>query len=495
MELSNIVRADIFPELGVAVQELNSAKPLLSQNRIATLTALGPSIKQLARRIDDLAEAIVAGSVIRYAKMREAIPVAAAQSRGSKVAGVLTAAERSWLADISDNVRILRYTFNGNVYAGRPDEWTADRQADEQPAASADAFLSTNLSAVLEKVGEDAADEMLEAAIVLTDGRHNTADQKSVSAAMSRCTNFPSLQCRLEVRRPADIIVHHVDAPTAVIENDNIVIDAIISTYQCEHETGVIKLVVDGKVIDQKAIEITSDRSDHRISFATKAKNLGRHAFELRFDPLSMESNLGNNAVHCEVEVIADKIRVLLADDSPRWEFRYLLNLFDRDSQIEFDRLLFQPRRYGTGKMTGHTSLPDDVELWSSYRVVILGDLQPDELNAQSQASLSEYVRRLGGTLVVIAGSKSMPHKFSGQPLEGLLPVEPANSPLQADDGYTLGLTSAGRFENSMQLGDGALDSDHIWRNVRGTAGAVSFKLLETQTKRASSDSGDTKQR
>jgi hypothetical protein len=470
--LSKSMSDDLFPNPQTAMRGVNSGTTVLSRKSIADLIAMGPHFETLAREFTVLSEQLATQAGTR---------TSSSQTRAGKVASVLQTAEKSWLKDIADDVRILRYQFDGVVHAAGPTDWNRARHTANAPPSPTNESGTTNLSAVLEKLGADAKSEMLAAAIVLTDGRHNSEGRQPIDVATSALHELPVYAVPIGSSKMAtDVFVHHVDAPTAVIENDDIVIDAIVSAYQCAGETGVISLIENNEVLKRQTIEITSDRSDHRVSFTTKAEHLGRHAYQLRFDPLSVESNHANNVANVELDVIADKIRVLLADDRPRWEYRYLLNLFDRDKQIECDRLLFQPRRYGTGKLNGRQTLPDNPDLWSTYRVVILGDLNTEQLDANSQASLSEYVRRHGGTLVVIAGMHNMPHKFAEQPMTSLLPVEPGNLSVLADSGYSLSLTSAGRFANFMQLANGTFDSDRVWRDM---SQSLPIQFLSTYSK------------
>jgi len=68
--------------------------------------------------------------------------------------------------------------------------------------------------------------------------------------------------------------------------------------------------------------------------------------------------------------------------------------------------------------------LPDGVDEWARFRVVILGDVGPKDLNADRLNALEQFVQVRGGTLILIAGDEMMPAAFAGTPLERMLPVE-----------------------------------------------------------------------
>ena len=53
------------------------------------------------------------------------------------------------------------------------------------------------------------------------------------------------------------------------------------------------------------------------MSFSTKADRIGTKSCRLEVEPFEGEINFENNSAQLEVEVTADKIRVLLADNFP----------------------------------------------------------------------------------------------------------------------------------------------------------------------------------
>jgi hypothetical protein len=158
-------------------------------------------------------------------------------------------------------------------------------------------------------------------------------------------------------------------------------------------------------------------------------------------------------------------VRVLLADSVARWEYRYLNQLFRRDQHVECDELLFYPRLHGSGKLATRPAFPRDLEGWARYDVVILGDLAPTQLSAESQQALVEFVRTRGGSLLLVAGQNSMPGEFANQPLFELLPVEKA-SDVVPQQGYSLRLTEEGRFQSALLIADSAEDSRRAWQRV-----------------------------
>ena len=102
------------------------------------------------------------------------------------------------------------------------------------------------------------------------------------------------------------------------------------------------------------------------------------------------------------------------------------------------------PKLIATGHLEESKHLPTSIEGWSNYDVVILGDLEPDVFDVMQQQSLEEWVRKRGGSVVVIAGADYMPHGYRRGPLTDLLPVQEGPRHSVEREGYVPAFTPEG---------------------------------------------------
>lgn len=157
------------------------------------------------------------------------------------------------------------------------------------------------------------------------------------------------------------------------------------------------------------------------------------------------EASLDNNQAQVVVAVNEDPLRVLLLDQGPRWDSRYLSALFDRDRRVALDRRYRQVRL-----PRGDTELlPPTQDELDRYDVVVLGDLAASELPPEAQARLTSFVGNRGGFLILLAGPRAMPADYTLGGLADVLPVAPAltvadPSTAIARSGHVLRLTRAG---------------------------------------------------
>src|SRR6185436_9265727 len=225
-----------------------------------------------------------------------------------------------------------------------------------------------------------------------------------------------------------------------------------------------VQLLDGDRVVDQQTITVNTEVYDNRVQLRWKAADLGKHTLAFRVLPVSDERSEENNAAKADIHVMEDKIRVLVADNFPRWETRYLLNLFKRDDRVEFEQLLFEPER-ATGTSV-RSAFPNSLEEWSKYRVIILGDVLPSQLTPEHQKLLREYLTEAGGNLIIVAGKEAMPGAYLDQPLGAVLPIEAGDRGFAGNRPIYLHVTDEGSMTLATQIADNPGTSERVWREM-----------------------------
>src|SRR5262249_55159339 len=127
-----------------------------------------------------------------------------------------------------------------------------------------------------------------------------------------------------------------------------------------------------------------------------------------------------NNSLSTTIAVADDRAKVLLVDGEARWEFHYLYTALQRDRLVQLKAGCFdQPRL--DHRLTEEDleklglpsrKWPEGPDALASYQCVILGDVDPERLTLAERQKLEKYVADSGGTLVILAGKRSMPLGF-----------------------------------------------------------------------------------
>ena len=327
----------------------------------------------------------------------------------------------------------------------------------------------TDISAVLEQLNRERVEQPLAAAFLFTDVSHNqrgVANPRDVAAELQGTPIYVVPIGNTEHVR--DVMIQSVFVPNVAMRNDDIVIEATIQAYDCAGESCVVRLLQDGEEIDSRLVEIDSGFASRPVRFERKMAEIGTQQFQISVEPLEDELTDRNNVDDFEVNVTRAETKLLLADELPRWEYRYLAQLFRRDPNVECDELLFQPRLIATGRRKESGTFPTTVDEWDQYDVVILGDLPPSHLSDASQASLTEYLKERGGTVFLIAGTEMMPHAFVDHPLEDILPVSPVPDAQRMSDenGYAFHVTEEGLQQDALMIGENEESTRIAWNFI-----------------------------
>ncbi len=412
-------------------------------------------------------------------------------TRRELIENYLTELEESLFAKLPASCRLVRYGFDESASGGSGNsgqsDWhdllklpgkTEDREEvsdlsvktvslTEQPEKNPDSEINTDISSALKALQSELRNQNVRFAVLLTEGRHNFVGSALPGDVAKELQGVPIYAVPIgNSTSRRDVILHRVSAPTTVVQGDQALIRAIVSAYDCLGETTSIKLLKNGEVINTQQFEFDGNDVDRRINFEVPTDQLGRSEYEIVVESVPEEATVKNNSVVVSVEVIKDKLRVLLADHYPRWEFRYLQQLFRRDEHIEHDEALFSPQISLTGDAFRMGGLPRSIEDWGRYDVVILGDLTVDQLTVEQQETLVKYVTERSGNVIFLAGQEYLPKVHGDLPLGRLLPVERSTRTLENGNSYALELTAEGELHPAMMISETTASSRQMWQEI-----------------------------
>ena len=108
-----------------------------------------------------------------------------------------------------------------------------------------------------------------------------------------------------------------------------------------------------------------------------KPRSTGNFTLTLEVPKHGDESLTDNNRMTAPISIREEKLRVLVVESYPRWEYRYLRNALSRDPGVELSCLLFHPglSKVGGGNKDYIKQFPAGLDELSRYDVVFLGDV------------------------------------------------------------------------------------------------------------------------
>lgn len=345
---------------------------------------------------------------------------------------------------------------------------------------------ATDFTTTLEGMLKEIPSEQLAGVLVLSDGIHNT--DTSVLPVTHRYGAQGVPVCGVMVggtRLPFDVSLADVIAPESVFLGDRVRLTATVRATGAAGKKIKVKLSCGDKVVDESELDISSDDWQREVRLTHEPVTNGVVRYEVKADLLDGELFSDNNAWISDVAVSDDRINVLLVDHSPRWEFRYLRNLFfGRDKSVHLQSWLVAPdrlagteaaalppasasRKFGDAESGGW---PVNRDGWRAFDVIILGDLDEKTLTRPVQEEIRSCVADRGALLVLIGGPRAMPHAFSSDsPVAELAPftVQPKEQYWQGpESSYHLALTPAGQTHPVMVQSGSLSENEEIWRSL-----------------------------
>ncbi|MDF1816166.1 MAG: hypothetical protein P1V20_28455 [Verrucomicrobiales bacterium] len=364
------------------------------------------------------------------------------------------------LEKLGEKYNIRYYKFNRDI-----EEVTSLSDTGETEVKAKAVRAQTDLTGAVEHVLENSSPESLAGILLFSDGQHNTANLPEDSLRQLAIQNSPL--CAIPVGGnlgPVDTSILSLNAPESIYLDDRVVIRAVAKMDGLLGKQIRAQLVTNDRIVDEQTINVTdvNFRSEVRFVHTPEEKGIIDYQVRLEADPREIFKN--NNSWEFKVAVTDDRTNVLLVDGYPRWEFRYLRNLFyGRDKSVHLQYVLLNPdsisgmrtpppvaasatRKFGDAEAT---QLPRNADEWQLFDVIILGDINPNQLSNLDWKAIEESVTRRGALLVCVAGPRHMPHSFKSDVLKDLLPVTfpPTTSDAfdSPEEAYRIALTTSGK--------------------------------------------------
>jgi hypothetical protein len=316
--------------------------------------------------------------------------------------------------------------------------------------------------------------------ILISDGQHNWGPQPAAKAGELGKLGVPVFPVVIGAHQPpTDIALTTVQAPTSVFKGSEIPVEARIVVHGLSARELVVTLERKGQPPLEEKIKHDGKTSNYTVKFQPKMDEVGTQMMNVTVRAEKEELRQDNNSRPIVVNVADDTAKVLLIDGEARWEYHYLATALVRDKSMQVKNVVFTQPRVGSAdenelQQSGYPAvqLPQEPEALNGYDCIILGDVSPDQLPMVDRLRLERYVSERGGTLVFLAGKRSMPQAFGTtaaeretDPIWRLLPITEVRESKPVD-GFPITLTQEGRLSAFLQMGATLEESDRRWAEL-----------------------------
>jgi hypothetical protein len=339
--------------------------------------------------------------------------------------------------------------------------------AEDTATTLAGTDIEAPLSDLLEK------ETNLRAVVLLSDGDYNLGQPPVAAAQKMRLRGVPlfAIPVGSDVRLP-DLDLLSVTAPTYGIVGENVQIPFTIRSSLNRQVRTIVR------IRDESGRERTKDiilapNQETYDSILWRLEKEGTSTLEISIPVADGELVAKNNARKFTITGRPEKIRVLVVESLPRWEYRFLRNALSRDPGVELSCLLFHPQ-LGLGDGPDYIQeFPSKLEDLAKYDVIFIGDvgIGKDQLTTEQCALIRGLVENQASGVVFLPGPQGNQFSLLETELSDLIPVildDDHKKGLTESIAAPLNLTSEGRASLLTMLGDSEEENPAIWRRLPG---------------------------
>jgi hypothetical protein len=320
------------------------------------------------------------------------------------------------------------------------------------------------------------------AIVFLTDGQTTEGEPLSKAAELAARKGVPLYSIGLGSAEPArDLELTELLVDDIVFVDDAVRFQAKLLARGLKGEKITVRLkerdpdspdASSAREIATDEVDAPADGQPRRVELVHRPKSTGERTFILEVEPRPRELQIENNRIERVVTVRKEKLKVLIVESEPRYEFRYLKNYLEREETIDLSVvLLSSDPEYSEQDRSALPTFPAAKDELFAYDVVIVGDADPGFLSHSQMENLAEFVTDKGGGILFIAGEAFNPLAYRGTPLETILPIElsEARNPTavgNAISSYRPELTVEGRSSPIYHFGETDALSTQIWLSL-----------------------------
>lgn len=312
--------------------------------------------------------------------------------------------------------------------------------------------------------------------ILCTDGRQNRGEQPFGLAGKLRELKAPIYPVGFGTQQSRQTLaVANIEAPSVVLKDPqdaqtiNALVKANLRLRGVAPQVLAVELKNGDQVLGRQTVAHNGVDRDQPVYFPISLDKEGPQKLTVEvLAPQGWSDRTALKRQH-EITVIKEQAEVMMIEGEARWEYHYVSVALSRDKLVKevksviFDqpRIKKVPEEELKKQNWPALTLPADPNALADFDTVVLGDVSPAQFPLEQRQRLARYVRD-GGTLVVVAGKRSMPMLFPEvdpnnplvtDPLHELLPITDPRI-VQSRSGFPVTLTDEGKDNPLLQLED-----------------------------------------
>ncbi|MFN4259910.1 MAG: VWA domain-containing protein [Gemmataceae bacterium] len=445
--------------------------------------------------IDD-SQSMSAVDNYRDPELREAVALLSQSSTVSEpqrlqlIQTLLTRSDAHWLRTLLTERKFKLHIYRFSSSRAR----IADLAEPSDCAAAAEAIkdlqatgMETRLGDAIRHVLNERRGSSLTAILTLTDGVTTEGEDVVSVSRYAAQKGVPLFFIGVgEAHEERDLILHDLQVDDAVYVNDRLVFEARLTGQGYTQLTVPVILYEKTpsgtlKELAREMVTVDPRGRPVKVRLRHQPSEPGEKTFiiEVPVQPDEAQPATNNRLERTILVRDAKLMKVLYVEGYPRYEFRFLKTLLERESAEDQRNktialqvlLLDADDDYVAQDRSARLDFPPKAEL-NQFDVIILGDVSPKhpKIGDKNLQHLAEFVKERGGGMVLIAGEQHNPHDYRNTPLEDVLPIileggEPRRGQ-EITESYRPRLTPLGRLHPVFRFSSDEAENAATWEKL-----------------------------
>ncbi len=329
-------------------------------------------------------------------------------------------------ADGNQSVALISATHNdpSSTTDQRSSTDTDPPSADNPPPVSAPPLIADGLGTDIWLALKETLDDSsrVSSVVLITDGQHNGTQDPLELARKAASLDKPIFVIGVgDPHPPRNLSVNEVFTRDRAYPDEPFEIEAVLQSSQVgelgmpdQVNVQLIQQRVDDRTrelgepesVATKSVPLPAAGGRTRVDFEHVMNRPGSYVYSIAVDPVEHETETADNQKSApEMQVVDEKIRVLLISGLPSWDYQHLQRLLQRDPSISLSCWLqsMDESRPQEGD-DPINRLPRSMEELGKYNIVMLLDPNPEEFDRQWMELLQTFCRQKAGGVLYMAG-------------------------------------------------------------------------------------------
>jgi len=322
------------------------------------------------------------------------------------------------------------------------------------------------------------------AVVLFSDGLHNDGESPLHTAKLFGGSDIGINTIGMGgTTPPPDLAILDVNNPESVYVDDRINGTLLVKDNIEKGRAFQIRIEHEGRVVWEKNKLFTHNLQRRRIPFDFPVKKIVEEqikqtgkdfttnslplSMKVIIDPLEEEVRKDNNDAPLVFKAITRRHRMLLIDGRPRWETRYIRNLFNRGERWGVNAIFAGPSTDTASIPRGNVDgqFPASRDALYAYDLILFGETPVGLLNEKELSWIKDFVEKRGGGIIFIDGPRQKLRQFVETPIIDLVPVEwVENAELRFPK--WLQITERGASQSALTLIPEPAENERLWRTL-----------------------------